>query len=68
MVSLNKTGQFVASDISAITIDATDTITNNNFTDPCLTQGALNFTAEDNERAYWANKLLMNSISLGDQH
>ena len=68
MVSLNKTGQFVASDISAITIDATDTITNNNFTDPCLTQGALNFTAEDDERAYWANKLLMNSISLGDQH
>jgi hypothetical protein len=68
MVSLDSAGNLVVNDIYAATIDATDTITNNNFTDPCFKAGVLNTSAEDDERAFWANKLSTNSIVLGDQH
>ena len=68
MVSVNMVGKLAASDINSTSVDATDTITNNNFTDPCFTSGVLNTSAEDSERAFWANKLLTNSIVLGDQH
>ena len=68
LMSLNSNRTLVPDDVFAVTVDQTDTVANNNFTDPCLQNGALNLGAEDDERAYWANKLQTNSIVLGDQH
>jgi hypothetical protein len=68
MVEVTQKGALVVNDVYAGTIDSTDTISNNNFTDPCMINGVLNVAAEDQERAYWAAKLSANSILLGDQH
>jgi len=49
-------------------INASDSISNQNFTDPCFVNGSLNLQAEDIERAYWAAKRLAAGVVLGDQH
>jgi hypothetical protein len=40
----------------------------NDFTNPCLVNGKLNFAAEDAERAYWAQKVAAAGELIGDQH
>jgi hypothetical protein len=69
LVAVNQKGAPVVDDTNAVTIDSTDTIANNSFTDPCIgAGGVLNLSAEDQERTYWATKLKTNTILLGDQH
>ena len=70
MLKQNASGQPVTGDIYARTsdLDVTDTYTENNFGDPCLMDGKVNLSAEDDERAYWVNKLIAHGISPGDRH
>ncbi len=68
LVAVTQKGVPVANDIYAVTIDSTDTIVNNNFTDPCIVTGLVSAAAEDQERTYWAAKLKTNVILIGDQH
>ncbi len=69
LVAVTQTGAPVVNDVLALTIDSTDVITGNTFSDPCMgPAGVLNLEAEDAERTYWATKLKVNAILLGDQH
>ena len=68
LVAVTQKGVLVVNDVNATSVDSTDTITANAFSDPCLKGGVLNLAAEDQERTYWANKLKTNAIVLGDQH
>ena len=69
LIAVNKDGAPVVGDIAALTVDSTDIIANNSFTDPCILKGGvLNQAAEEQERSYWADKLKTNFILLGDQH
>ena len=43
-------------------------ISDNDFTDPCLAGGSVNLKAEDAERAYWAAKVAGAAELIGDQH
>ena len=52
----------------ATDLDATDSVNNNDFTDPCFENGHLNLGAEDAERARWAAKLALAGIEPGDTH
>lgn len=49
-------------------LDATDSFSQNRFSDPCLTNGKITPQAEDAERARWLAKLSAAGITLGDQH
>ena len=67
----NAAGNPASADTSANPVDlqtASNSISGNLFTDPCLTGGVLTLSAEDTERAYWANKLATNNQTIGDQH
>ena len=69
LVAVTQNGASTVNDIAAISVDSTDTIAGNDFTDPCMgTGGTLTLAAEDQERTYWANKLKANAVVLGDQH
>ena len=50
------------------TLSASDSVTSNEFSDPCLAGGSVSLQAEDNERAYWATKIAANGELIGDQH
>ena len=67
----NSANQPVAADVLANPVDlqtASNSVSGNMFTDPCQVGGALTLSAEDAERAYWANKLATNKEAIGDQH
>ena len=68
LVSPDINGLPVASDLGPPVLTGNNTNAGNQFTDPCLVNGNLNLAAEDDERAYWANKLTTNNVVLGDQH
>ena len=69
LIAVNSKGAPVVNDINAASVDGTDIIASNTFTDPCMGPGGvLNLSAEDQERTYWATKLQTNAIVLGDQH
>ncbi len=69
MIAVNSKGAPIINDVNAASLDGTDVIANNTFTDPCMGPGGvLNLSAEDQERTYWATKMKTNSIVLGDQH
>ena len=48
--------------------DPGTSISDNDFTDPCLAGGSVNLKAEDAERAYWAAKVAGAAELIGDQH
>ena len=68
MVVPNASGKPVISDASGITLDATNTITGNQFTDPCMVAGIVTPAAEDTARTAWTARLKTNGVSVGDQH
>ena len=68
IVSPDANGRPVATDVTTIAITATNSISGNQFTDPCLSGGSINLAAEDSERSFWATKLTNNNVVLGDQH
>jgi hypothetical protein len=43
-------------------------ISNNDFTDPCLASGSVNLKAEEDERAFWKAKVAGAGQQIGDQH
>lgn len=45
-----------------------NSMSGNNFTNPCLVNGQINLAAEDAERAYWAAKVAAAGELIGDQH
>ncbi len=49
-------------------VDPTNSVSNNDFTDPCLSGGGVNLQAEDAEREYWAAKISAAGEAIGDQH
>ena len=70
MVRPSSTGQPIAVDLwaQASDLNSTDSVTNNNFTDPCFVNGKINPAAEDTERAAWVLKLAVAGITPGDGH
>ncbi len=71
MITPNASGNPVPSDSSANPVDlqtTSNSVGGNLFTDPCLVNGVLTLSAEDTERAFWANKLSTNNQTMGDQH
>ncbi len=71
LVRPSAKGTPMAADIWANAPDMSDpgnSVNNNDFTDPCLTPGGVNLQAEDNERAYWAEKVSAAGELIGDQH
>ena len=67
----NTVNKPAIADVQANPIDlqtASNSVSGNLFTDPCLVGGALNLSAEDAERAFWQNKLSINNQTIGDQH
>jgi hypothetical protein len=53
---------------AADTTSPGSSISNNNFTDPCLAGESGNLKAEDAERAYWVAKVAAADELIGDQH
>jgi hypothetical protein len=49
-------------------LDPGNSVSGNDFTNPCLTNGSINLQAEDAERAFWAAKILAANEVIGDQH
>ena len=50
------------------TLSSSDSVTSNDFSDPCLARGSVSLQAEDDERAYWTAKIAANGELIGDQH
>ena len=69
MVRPSDVNQPAIADLWARTpdLDTTDVYGNNDFTDPCISNGQLNRQAEDMERALWAAKLAGVGIKPGVQ-
>ena len=67
MLRPSATDQPIAVDLWARTsdLDASDSVDNNAFTDPCLVNGGINLQAEDAERAAWAAKIASAAINIG---
>ncbi|MDR3504867.1 MAG: hypothetical protein P4L52_01350, partial [Acidocella sp.] len=71
MVGPNSSGQPVAFDVWVDTSDMQNpgnSVSANDFTDPCLTSSGINLQAEEDERAYWAQKTTAAGEAIGDQH
>ncbi len=71
LVSPDSNGRPIKSDFfvnSADAIESSNSIAGNLFDDPCIVHGAIDSSAEDRERVFWANKLTASSILIGDQH
>jgi hypothetical protein len=49
-------------------LDPGNSVSGNDFTDPCLVGGAVNLQAESDERAFWAAKIAASDELVGDQH
>lgn len=49
-------------------LGASNAITGNSFTDPCMVGGVVSLAAEAAERTYWASKVATAGQTIGDQH
>jgi hypothetical protein len=49
-------------------LDPGNSVSGNDFTDPCLVGGTVNLQAEDSERTFWAAKIAAAGELIGDQH
>lgn len=69
MLRPSASGQPLEVDLWAQTsdLDATDSVANNAFTDPCIVNGQISRGAEDAERAAWTAKLAAAAITPGNQ-
>jgi hypothetical protein len=45
-----------------------NSVSENDFTDPCLSGGTLDLAAESAEAAYWTQKVSAANQVIGDQH
>ncbi len=67
----SSSGQPMAADSWASSLSVTypgNSMSGNQFTDPCLANGRLNPAAEDAERAWWTAKVAAAGQLIGDQH
>lgn len=71
MVGPNSNDQAAVFDVWANAPDMLDpgnSVTGNDFTDPCMSSSGINLQAENAERTYWATKIAQADEVIGDQH
>ena len=49
-------------------LDSSNSVADNSFSDPCLSGKKVDLNAEDEERSYWAAKIVAAGQLIGDQH